>query len=210
MAYTKPKEQTFQLEGTFLRKLQAVQGTGKTGKPYTQNKFILKTLEGNDIYVSKFGTLSADLIGKDVRFEATKYNDTNYTVQGEIEEAGDLVAAIPTPSAPVTQAVEAPVSRRRGRPAKTEKDVVPSTSTVASYPSQVLNTHVDSGREAYRGEAEASVIINLQSAIRVLGELGLKGYGVSDLVAVADLIGRTTTAILMDAQKEGRMARFSR
>ena len=203
MAYTRTKPVTFKLEGTFLRKLQAVQGTGKTGKPYTQNKFILHTLDGHDVYISKFGELSSDFIGKDVRFEATKYNETNFTVVGEIEEAGDLVGALPTPQAPVAQTTEAPTAtRRRGRPAKTEAVVdQPTTATVAKDP---IPTHQESGREAFRGLAEESVIGNLQSAIKVVGALGLKGYSVTDLVAVADLLGRTTTAILMDSQKRSR------
>jgi hypothetical protein len=203
MAYTRTKPQTFQLEGTFLRKLQAVQGTGKTGKPYTQNKFILHTLDGHDVYISKFGDLSSDFIGKDVRFEATKYNDTNFTVVGEIEEAGDLVGALPTPQAPVAQTTaEAPTTRRRGRPAKTEAVVVEQAGTVPSVAKDKVPALT--GREAFRGQAEESVISNLQSAIKVVGELGLKGYSVSDLVAVADLLGRTTTAILMDSQKHSR------
>lgn len=205
MPYTRTKPVTFQLEGTFLRKLQAVQGTGKTGKPYTQNKFILHTLDGHDVYISKFGELSSDFIGKDVRFEATKYNDTNFTVVGEIEEAGDLVGALPTP-APVAQTTtataEVPSTRRRGRPAKTETPVAstaPATTAVVKDKVPEL-----SGREAFRGLAEESVIGNLQSAITVVGALGLKGYSVTDLVAVADLLGRTTTAILMDSQKRSR------
>ena len=65
-------------------------------------------------------------------------------------------------------------------------------------------TPATNGREAYEVQAEESVIANLSGAKRILTALGYKTYTVTDLVAVGDMRGRTTTAIMMDSQRRGR------
>lgn len=200
-------QETFKIEGTVVRILQAQSGV-RGGNKWTLNKFVLKTPEGADYYISKFGPFDASYIGKDIRFEATKFNDKNYTIVGDVEEAGEVVQAHTSQvaSAPVEQN-SINTTRRRGRPSKAvvKEAVTPVTPLIQNE----TNVHPVSGREAFRIEAEASVITNITSATNVLNQLGLKG-SVNDLVAVADLIGRTQTAIFMDAQKDSRMARFSR
>lgn len=190
-------QEVFTLEGTVLRKYPAEQGVAK-GRTYVKNKFILKTLDGRDIYVTKFGEFSAEFIGKDVRFQATKYNETNYTVQGELEDAGDLVGAIaPTAQVATTSAGTPTPARRRGRPTRTAVPAV-TPSNVPTTKSQSVDTVVDDSRESLRVQAEHSTLLDLQSAIRLAKELGLDTKDTQGIVALADRVGRTITAIGMD------------
>lgn len=205
-------KETLTIEGTVVRILQP-QHVAKNGKKWTINKFVLKTLNGADYFISKFGPFEATYIGKDVRFEATKYNDTNYTVVGEVEDAGDLVASnVPatqaTPPASTEQAAPVASSRRRGRPSKSAEALTPTPAPATTKVHVVSATNT--GRDSFVPEALSSVINNLRNAQGVLTELKYEDYTVADLVAVADLIGRTTTAIFMDAQKDNRMARFNK
>lgn len=196
MTTNKKGQEIFILEGTVLRKYPSEQGKSSFGKVYTKNKFILKTLEGNDIYVTKFGQLSADLIGTDVRFNATKYNETNYTVDGEIESAGDLVVAH-VEGQPSTQAVATPVTRRRGRPATSKAPVATSTASHPVTATKVAAV-IDDAREHLRAQAENSTLLDLQSAVKLAKELGLDTKDTQGIVALADRVGRTITAIGMD------------
>lgn len=182
----------------------------ETKGQYTIHKFILQTTDGRSLYISSFKPLEV-AVGADVTLPATKFNETSYTLAG----------AITTATTQVSQATEefnkpkevAPVARRRKVSTTTAETLV--GEAMAAMATKTVHAIVDAipvsvpvtGREVYRGEAEQGAYINLQSAVRVLEQLNLKGT-VSDLVAVADLIGRTQTAIFMDAQKDKRMESF--
>lgn len=56
------------------------------------------------------------------------------------------------------------------------------------------------GREDFRADAEESVLKNLTSAKRVLLEVGVEPIGEA-MVQLADLIGRTQTAITIDKKR---------
>lgn len=97
-------------------------------------------------------------------------------VSGEFDEAADSVAD-PVAEEPT------PAPKKRGRPAK--KAVT--------------------GRESYREEAEQSTLADLRSAEQLATELGMRP-SLTDLVALADRIGRTISAISADAGKDRRAA----
>lgn len=160
----------------------------KAGK-YTVYDFVLRTPTG-DLKVSRFGSGVQEHVGENVSFDAT-YNEQydRYTVQGDI-------AGLDAPVEQTEpQAIEAPKAKR-GRP------VSVSTPNSVKTVNESANVHVDShSREAYRAEAVQGVALNLNSAREVAEQLGLKVTGVQDLIALADIIGRTQTSIYLQAEK---------
>lgn len=182
----------FPLSGTVVRKLQT-QWSEKNGKKFSRTVFILKPYTGGkDLFVTKFGVFDANLITKDIKFNATKFNETSYTVQGDIEVVEE--AAIPeAPSATKEEVVEEKPQGKRGRPKKTEEVKVAQEAPVASgvQSSDVLGI----------------VTGNITDAQRVIEQLGLKDVNLLDL---ADMIGRTRVALRIEAGKDQRMASFRR
>ncbi len=159
------------------------------------NKFSFKNLAtGEEGKAITFGDFDTSWLGERVEFEAD-YNDKfkNYNIKGDIVllDDGNVATEPPAPAK-----AEAP--KRRGRPKKEASSV------------QAESNSTGSGREAYRSEAEEGTLLNLRSAQRVANELGHKDVSVTDLVALADIIGRTQTAIFMDAKKDSRMGRFNK
>lgn len=177
---SKTAQETDRIVGIVLRAFPA----RKAGK-YTVYDFVLRTPTG-DLKVSRFGTSVQDYVGENVSFDAT-YNDQydRYTVQGEVTGIDAPTVAEPVPHADV---VETP--KTRGRKAS------PKTATEA-----VALSHAEGSRESYRDAAVEAVALNLTSAKQVAEQLGLKVVSVQDLIAVADMVGRTQTAIQISSQK---------
>lgn len=177
------------LEGVVLRKFPTEFGTSVSGKRWSKNKFVLKNTEGRDIYISKFGAFDTKLLGQDVRFQASKFNDNNYTVQGEIsttklETISPEVAQSNAPSVQ-SEAVSVP---KRGRPAKVKE--------VAEVP-----VPIESGSD----EALQIVKANLLAARSLAESLEIP---VTNLIDLADMIGRTRVALRIEANKDRRMDSF--
>lgn len=200
----KTNQELYPLSGTVLRIFPPEYGTSN-GRKWVRNKFILKTLEGKDIYITKFGEFSRELVGKDVTFEASQYNETNYTVQGDIVDAGDLVNELPTP-APVTQAPPtateavqaATTARRRGRPAAQKV-----TAEAKAEDAEVVGDELELA-------ARAIVVNNLKKAETVLISLHRKDYTTTDIISVGDMLGRTYVSLKIEAGKDRRMDSFRR
>lgn len=162
------------------------------------SKFSFKNLAtGEEGKAITFGDFDASWLGERVEFEAD-YNEKfkNYNIKGDIllldgiPETSQADNAVPSVPATETKPVV-----RRGRPKRDTKVSVKSNDA-------------GSGREAYRSEAEQGALLNLQSAQRVATSLGFSDVSVGDLVALADIIGRTQTAIFMDVKKDSRMKGF--
>lgn len=183
------------LEGVVLRKFPTEFGVGQNGKKWAKNKFVLKTNEGRDLYVSKFGNFDTQLLGQNVRFQATKFNETNYTVQGEVGTAQAQTTPSPIPS-PSETTVESPAPAKRGRPAKAK--VEPEA--------EVVNPVVSDAPVA-SNDAVAIVKENLLAAIQLAKEVNLTNINLVDL---GDMIGRTRVALRIEANKDRRMDSFSR
>lgn len=211
---SKTNQEVYNLSGTVVRIFPPESGTSN-GRQWVRNKFILKTLEGKDLYITKFGAFSREIVGKDVKFDSTQYNETNYTVQGEIEDAGDLVDATPA-RVPVTAqpAIEAPATvavRRRGRPSKTVEEAASAVDQKVpelTHPVQEVAQNEDVA--SLFNLAQEAVERNLKAADNLLIKLGRTTNSVAELVALADCIGRTYVALTIEAGKNGRMANFRR
>lgn len=194
------------LEGVLLQKLSTKSGRGAKGA-WTNTQFTLQPKEGKTLKCNTFGAFENEWIGQMVRFDGVyqeKYN--NYQAESEIEVVGELDSV---PIAPTAMA-EAP--KKRGRKAKAETVVPTQSTTLVTSQSDNLtqpSEDNDSEREAYRSRAEAAVVENLQSALRIAKSLNLNP-STADLVALADIAGRTQTALFMDAKKDQRMSSFKR
>lgn len=199
------------LEGTVVRVFAPEYGNGSNGKKYTRNKFAFKTLDGRDLYITKFGRFDGQLVGKDLRFQASKYNDTNYTVQGEVEEAGDLVGAFVEAQVPTSQVVSEPTvatsARRRGRPSKSGV-AAPATTTPATE--TAVLTPVLKEVASLEDTAHEVVVNNLKRAENLLVSLHRTDYTTADIIAVGDMLGRTYVALRIESNKDRRMDSFNR
>ena len=219
-------QEVITLEGTVLRKFPVEHGVGKTGKNYSKNKFILKTLDGRDLYITKFGEFNSEYIGKDVRFEASRYNDTNYTVCGELEDAGDLVGAAVAPTVVNESTTTTTTTRRRGRPSKA---VVTPTETPTSTTNRILSGGSRTGKsttnspvheapsyqaptenESLEAIAHSVVLNNLKRAETLLIGLHRPDYTTSDIIAVGDMLGRTYVSLRIEQNKDRRMDSFNK
>lgn len=202
----KKGQEIFQIEGTVVRKFPTEYGKTNAGKQWSKNKFLVKTLDGRDLFVSTFGNLEASWIGKDVRFGATKYNETNYTLDGELHDAGNLVGSIPEPVQAVTTT---PVStKRRGRPSKTTENTVQVSPSVQVEGLPIPTTtgigSVDGGLESVRDEAEAIVNRDLFFARTQLGEKA-SAEAQATLVQALQAVRAT---LFIEANKRHRVADF--
>lgn len=150
---------------------------------------LIKADDDTEVFCNTFGKFDRSLVGKDVEFDA-EYNTQykNYTVRGDIREISDAGS-----NQPRNEAVAAdPKPQPKARAKKAE------TQSVTEAPTS-------SGREAHRAEAEESLVLNLQSAKKIATQLGYENPTLTDLVSVSDILGRTITAIFMDAKKDERM-----
>lgn len=173
------------VSGIVKKKLAASSGTSAAGKAWTKNTFIVKpTNGGKDIFISTFGKFDNSFVGKQVSFDAEHNSQYNsYMLKGEITDA--------TPeefTEPVAEEVPKLVAKKK-------------TATPKAAP--VVNDEEVS--------AEELVEENLVLAGKLLAKLKLgAGAGVSDIVAVADMIGRCKTALRIEAGKNSRMDRFKK
>lgn len=195
--YTKkPKEnKTMKVTGTLAR----IWPTKPVGK-YKITDFVVKQADGTELKCQSFGAVPQDYLGGDVSFEGALNDYQKYVVARNTE-----LALVEGDEQPVAEPVAKPASTtaRRGRPAKN------TTTTVGAKADTATNDTAEvSGRDGYRDEAVASVKTNLELAIGLAKGLGIEEYTVSDLVALGDMIGRTQTAIFMDAKKDTRTASF--
>lgn len=199
--------------GIIKQKFKTKPGNGPKG-PYNKTDFVLLFADGTEKTLTIFDTLSNDLMrGQTVEFDYVvngKYN----TVQGKIVETGQAAttaqaAAVPTPAAtasPVADSPAAPATApKRTYTRKTEAPASASPALAESVPASTLGA---SGREGCRSEAEASVKINLESALGIAKAVGFGNAPLADIVALADMVGRTQTAIFMDSKKDSRMNNF--
>ena len=206
---TNSKEVTT-LEGTVLRKFPTETGKSQAGKFYTRNKFILRTIDNRDLYITKFGTFESSLIGKDVKFQATRFNDTNFTVQGEVEEH-EIVEPVTTQNTTESTASNSnttTVSRKRGRPSKVVETTAPPANSfqVAVLADPIPAPAVETSLEE---QARNLVVSNLKKAENVLISLLRKDYTTADIIAVGDMLGRTYVSLRIEQNKDNRMDKFN-
>lgn len=179
------------VRGVITNKLQSAKG----------NRFELKRLDnGNSVKVITFGKFDNNWLGEEVEFEA-EYNSKykNYNVKGDIRLVNETSDS-PVPTGPTntnnthsdTEPKAVEPAKKRGRPAKSE---VPVTETSGPTNGDI-------------SKAESLVLENLIAAKGLVGTLGLGGASVTDLVALADMIGRTKTALRIEAGKDRRMENF--
>ena len=191
--------ETVTLEGTVLRKFPTEYIDGRYGKKVGKTTFILKGLDGTEHKVTKFGKIETELLGQDVRFEAS-YNSqyNNYTVQGEIEtsELVGVGAQVDETASGVPTGVSAPTPARRGRAKKTVTNV--------QTPELVAPT------QSPDPSASDLVRQNLVESVALLTSFGKGEPTLSEIVTVADMIGRTRVALRIEAGKDSRMANFRR
>jgi hypothetical protein len=193
--------------GIIKQKFNTKRNTG-TGNWKAKTDFVLLFPDNTEKTFTIFDVLNTDLMrGQSVEFDYAvngKYN----TVQGTIHEVGG-----PQPSAPT--ATQAIAGTLQGTPATQaapvqETEPVPAKRTYTRKTSTAQTTDAPevSGREACRGEAEASVKTNLESALALAKATGFGNAPLADIVALADMVGRTQTAIFMDSKKDQRMSSF--
>lgn len=187
-------KELFPISGVVVRKLQTQWGE-KNGKKFSRTTFIVKPYDGGkDLFITKFGKFDAELITKDVKFNATKFNETSYTVQGEIE----VVEDVKTPEAPekpaqeVVQETTTSEAPKRGRPKKVESQAVEPKSEL------ITETPVASD------DVLAMVKENIQDAKKLIEELKLE----VNLLDLADMIGRTRVGLRIERNKDNRMSQF--
>ncbi len=198
------------LEGIIDEITNQKTGNGKKGA-WTLTNFTLIDGGGNVHKVQTFGDFNDDLVGAQVSIDA-EYDAQYRTYKAtSIEVAeGETVGAVAAPAAkPVAQTVAEP-AKRRGRPAKATTANEAVAETVKSYeknpptPASTQAEPLAAGREAFRSAAMDAVKENLDAADLLLAEA--KEATTADLIAVADMIGRTQTAMFMDQQKNIRGA----
>ena len=176
------------LQGVFKKHLQAqVKNRNSDGKPFNIYRFILTPLDGgSDIFVNSFKPVDKELLSKTVEVEGEQYNDTTFNlkqsirvVNGELS-VGQTGIAQEVPQGPKIIPSEPP--KKRGRKPK-------NVQTTIDAPVPVRD------RESFRKEAEASVKQSLKAATRMAEGLNV------DLVELADLIGRTMSALFIGYQQ---------
>jgi len=171
------------IEGLLVEKRGVKTGLTKKGSKWFRTDFTVKDTEGEVLSCNTFGRFNQDFIGQHVQFNA-EYNEkfNNYAVDGDISASGN------GHSEEAEEVSETPATpKRRGRPAKAK---APATQGIADA----------SDREAYRSDAEEAVTRNLKSAHAILKSLKIK-EDAQALVLVADMVGRTQTAILLDKRR---------
>lgn len=203
-------QETVELVGTVTRKYEPTTGI-KNGKKWYLNKFQIHTIDGRDLSASKFGKLDVE-IGADVKFQSTRYNDTNYTVVGELEAATDLVGAAVN-HVQVPEVVEQPTAKRvrRGRPVKTTDVADPNTEVGLGYLTATeVAIRAKAEAETYQDEALTIVRRNLTEGRDLLVSLGYNNADYATIVTVGDMLGRTRVALRIERNKDRRMTSFNK
>jgi hypothetical protein len=193
-------KELFVISGVVMRKLPT-QWSEKNGKKFSRTVFIVKPYDGGkDLFVTKFGQFDTNLITKDIRVSCTKFNDTSYTVQGDIEVVEDAKTPAPAVQAPALtgEAItpEAPTAKR-GRPKKTD--------VVAQSTPEPRSTLVEASVDAPSNNVLDIVALNITDAQTLITKLNLQNVSLLDL---ADMVGRTRVALRIEAGKDSRMASF--
>lgn len=80
---------------------------------------------------------------------------------------------------------------------------VPQKTNTESFSTNQGTVQLDTEREDLRAKAEEATLADLRSALGLVKQLGLKDVTAEGLVALSDRVGRTITAMTMDA-KRGR------
>ena len=183
------------LTGIVEKGLPAFNGTGKNGKAWTMHKIKMKLLDtGESVTITSFDDFNpSEIVGQTVEITATLYKDDakygkTYSKVNKTEVV--IVDAEDVPQPPEEEEEE--VEEKPAKKAVKKKAVKKAVKKKAAPAND---------RESFRSEAVSSVTANLRSAIEVAEELGIEEYTVSDLTLLGDMIGRTTTAIMMDARK---------
>lgn len=168
------------INGAIVEKFPPAKGIGKRGA-WTRNDFSVLTNGGETLKCSTFEVFKAD-VGDEVAL--TGDMDDNYgkfnvkkiaVLNCEEPESGDDV--------------------QPAKPAAVKPTLAKRALATSVKPAAVAN---DQDREKNRSLAVASVTANLQSAIAIKAELGLETV---DLIALADMIGRTISAITIGQAK---------
>ena len=165
------------INGTIIEKFPSKRGAGAGGKPWVLNSFSILKDDDETLKCSTFGAFNAD-VGDSVSLSGeldAKYN--TFKVVKATVLAGDAPEAEATAPTPVAKKALA-------------TSVKPKAVAVA--------VATDDGREKNRTLAVASVKSNLESAIALKAELGLETV---DLIALADMVGRTISAITIGQTK---------
>ena len=175
-------------------------GTGKKGA-WTRTVFKLVDAGGNVHNVTTFAPFSDDLIGQTVSLTAdysAQYK--NYqTVQGSTIEAVEGNGNVATAVAEQPKALT-PLRPKRGRkPANQPATEKKSYEQNPPSPSKAPAEKQQDTREQYRKLAEEAVVSNITSAQHIAEVLDL-GASV-DLIQLADMVGRTMTAITIEAKR---------
>ncbi len=176
-----------QIKGIIKKKLPDASGTSAKGKAWTKRVFIIKQSNGEkDVFVTTFSTFDNSLIGKEVELNA-EHNPTynSYALKGDIKDVTPADVAEPVAEEPPTPK---PKPRKKATtPAKVEEVVNPDSVT-----------------------ADSLVEENLTKAEVLLKKLGYAEFDLKDVLAVADMVGRTKTSLNIEAGKNKRMAGFKR
>jgi len=153
----------------------------------TGNKFSFKNLDtGKDECAITFGKFELDWLGEEVKFDGV-YNEKfkNYAVKGEVELCGGATSSDADAPTVTNDTAKDTEPKRRGRPKKVE--------AVAS---------------SLSSDVESIVLENLVAAKSIVFTLKLEDVSVTDLVALADMVGRTKVSLKIEAGKDRRMKEF--
>jgi hypothetical protein len=174
--------------------------------------FVLKSNDGKDLKVSKFGGFEKDMVGELVSFDANySAQYKTYSVVGDIVTdspqqltVGSVVPAANTQPSPQATIEPTPATpKRRGRPKKQEVVIK------AKMPEPVTAVPSDPKADLYE-EAKATVQRNLKAAETLAISIGKTDSSLKDLVALGDMIGRTYVALRIESNKDRRMNSFKR
>ena len=165
------------INGAIVEKFPPAKGIGKRGA-WTRNDFSVLTNAGETLKCSTFEVFKAD-VGDEVAL--TGDMDDNY---GKFNVKKIAVLNC-----------DAPESAEDFKPVAAKSTLAKKALATSVKPAPAVN---DQDREKNRSLAVASVTANLQSAIAIKAELGLETV---DLIALADMIGRTISAITIGQTK---------
>lgn len=178
-----------QVKGIIKKKLPDQHAPEGSGKKWVKRTFIVSQSNGEkDLFITTFNKFDNSFIGKEVELEA-EHNPTynSYMLKGDIQDrTPDDVAD------PVVEEGEATTPKPKAK-AKPKKKEAPKVEEVVT-PDSVT--------------ADELVEANLLGGKALLERLGYKKYSVSELVSVADMLGRTKVALRIEAGKDRRMKEF--
>lgn len=185
----------YTVAGIVLSKQQARGVKTKFGLKQVTD-FEVKTTDGAK-KCAYWGVFETDMVNQAVSFNATydqKYDQ--FTVKGKIMLTGGTVST-PAPAV-APPALQTAASTMIPPAPIAAPEQAPAPQTLPSAPVQT-----QSNREDHRTEAEEAVFKNLQSAQVLAERFGSKTSRLEVLVPIADMVGRTQTAITLDLKKKG-------